>query len=452
MESRSVHFRITGEYLTRIVRETFLSDIPAKAWRMIARGLASENEGATDALARRILDGEVKLVGENDLDVEEEDSTADAYRAQVRYVYAGRIKVGAQWLRPRAYVADYGREDLPDFPRTHRTKEAWGQARAAHYAAEDEKVLWCGAPESNPLVAMGDPRWGGWVIFESCGEPPMWWPEPLTATEALEAWRAAGHVLEETGYSAVYGGSVASDVSTAFVSRSPYEDETEARDAKFRAELEKIRVEVLEKNGDDWIDLLDEKGVFVGRAPRKPFEKWALWRTSLRDYAPEWVAVSPVGLKMNNDDPYHSDWAVAVESTAEPRWVDTLEWNYDGPIQKAAMNTLGAVQRRVGSFQFPVILDGPTVYGVVGEDILVIPDLRIERLDAVLKARGVLTAQGGETAHLVTVSREIATHPPIFLVSDAATRFPPGTSLMLMPETGTIQQSSILPTIPEGDD
>ena len=91
-----------------------------------------------------------------------------------------------------------------------------------------------------------------------------------------------------------------------------------------------------------------------------------------------------------------------------------------------------------------VIVDAPGSYidGIVGEEILVVPDLRPDRLEAMLASKLVITENGGELAHLANVSREMPAPIPILRVPGAMARFPVGTRLAVTPSEGRIRWKS----------
>jgi phosphohistidine swiveling domain-containing protein len=94
------------------------------------------------------------------------------------------------------------------------------------------------------------------------------------------------------------------------------------------------------------------------------------------------------------------------------------------------------LQERLGRFEAGVVVDAGPVAGVVGKEVLVLPDLNSAHLPSMLKARGVITERGGRAAHLAQVATERGL--TIMLVTDAVTRYPDGLRVELEPNEGRI--------------
>lgn len=99
------------------------------------------------------------------------------------------------------------------------------------------------------------------------------------------------------------------------------------------------------------------------------------------------------------------------------------------------------IQKVVGGFPCAVLVGGDTVYGVVGREIAVVPDLHPDRLEQVLRSSAVVTERGGAVAHLANVARERSI--PMIRVDDAVRLFPPGAHLMVKPEEGRVEMMAV---------
>lgn len=71
------------------------------------------------------------------------------------------------------------------------------------------------------------------------------------------------------------------------------------------------------------------------------------------------------------------------------------------------------------------------VTGIVGEDIIVIPDMHPSREPDVRAARGIVTEVGGQLCHLAVVSREAG--KTVMLMPDACDVLTPGMRVALIP-------------------
>lgn len=71
------------------------------------------------------------------------------------------------------------------------------------------------------------------------------------------------------------------------------------------------------------------------------------------------------------------------------------------------------------------------VTGVVGDDIVVLPNMHPSHAMAVMQARGVVAEVGGALAHLAVVCREMGT--TMMVLPDACTTLTPGMRVTLDP-------------------
>lgn len=208
----------------------------------------------------------------------------------------------------------------------------------------------------------------------------------------------------------------------------------ETRIAEERAEWDRIEAAVRAQAGDDWLDIVDptQPEVVLGRVPRAPFVCDALYRTPAKHLMPPWNTVADVGLKLEGDSPWHTDWyAGSGRRLVEGRYP------YDGLFEKAAADALYDIQKRVANFDCHVLAPGPAVpFGVVGREIAVLPDLSPKRLDAIVGALAVIAEQGGATAHLAQIGRERGL--PVLRIEGACGKFPPGTPLSVFPDEGRV--------------
>lgn len=333
------NFTITGEVVTKAARDLMLSDDPGRAWRLITDCLIGYN---VESIAPRILAGEVNLAGDSKVGVRLEDADPDEaadYAAQLRYIYAGRVRLGGRWYRPRGIVVAFGPDDAkaagPSGGRASLV--AWSRRRAEFYAGPGERVK-----VVKKVAGELDDRH---VVFEPCGEPPQWLTPITRVQDAVDESLAAGRALERLG---------------AFLPESPraqahriildeYLDDGKASELKELAEeaeialhaetLIKIAAEVRARAADNFfpLELLDGRVIQV---PRAPFVHWALSRLpDIRlELLPPWTPVSPSGIKMQCDDPFHTDWVLGAGLTIEegydrnvtdPAWEKASELQFE---------------------------------------------------------------------------------------------------------------------------
>lgn len=444
------HFVVTGEFLTRTARDLFLSDRPAAAYRLLSRGLQGDT---VEKVAPTIIDGRSRLTGDSRKGIgvrTERKRDAEAFRKQAHYIYAGRVRIDEAWFRPRAEVVDFGPGDFPIVKDVGNVKDVetdtdgfmeslqiirdFYRSRVAFYAREGERVVEIVRSKGMPLRSI---REGArvFLIFEAVSEPPFWWDEHTSPQAAVEDFFAPGRKLQEESWKDRFTASEDENNLDDFVmDERVTEDREEAREAlrlveRRRAILE-IREKILAQAGDDLFEMTIPNGPTL-RVPRAPFECWALRRTSLMHMAPSWTPVSPTGLKLPLDDPFHTDWWLGAG-------LDLDGSVYSGPIHDAALEAMFKVQERAGRFDVVVLSDGGLVHGVVGKDIVVVPDLHPDRIDVVTRpsVRAVITETGGQLAHLAQVASEKSI--TMLRVPDAMRRFVDGMILSLDPEEGRV--------------
>lgn len=479
MAIRTAHFVVQGSCLVDTGRDLILSDQPERAMRLLVESIP-ELPGKT---ARQILDGDKTLAGDSDAGiyvVDEAPAARDAFIESCRFIYAGRVQVGVNWFRPRAVVADRGEEDalwalgalgLTSIPSAYSRRtdahlrlegellregrmlpgEDLGPAilreftlmRHQHYAEDGERAL-CARRAGASLREQVEI-----VIFEPCGPAPSWWPARTDLAEALDEFRAAGGRLEQRGRAARYGaereraGATFAATLADRVAESTLEAAHAEQDWRNAEQIAAYRAEILRRAGGDLFDLSWGAGDArrTVRVPRAPFEVYATRATRLRDLAPRWEPVCPSGLKMQHDDPCHTDWMVGAG-------LDDLSICYkDAAFREALADATLAVQERLGNFQCAVLVDagvaaGPVVLpGDCRAGVLVLPSLDPRYLSDMSRAVAVVTSIGGAAAHLASVARDQAI--TVVRVADAHRVYRTGMHLRVLPAAGRVEIGAV---------
>lgn len=450
-------FSISGASFTELVQARMLDDNPGAAFRL-ASSLLADGDNAEMMVADtaiKLCDGVARLVG-NGACLRLEKHTDKAYQEKLRWLYAGRVRVKSLWYRPIAYVTNVGPMDMRN---THgrSVNPVWGGGgytnRAWHYAGCDEVV--CDGASYKDKDGMARE-----VIFEQCSEPPHWRDVPRDPQEALTAFLAAGHGLEERSHSKWYPTKdeparrrktrTSADPDPKVVEADLQVEEAEAREEQLaRAkQIARLREQIMGQAGDDLVELSWEedrsphdKNVVLtpaGRVmiPRAPFMHWAFAKVPwLVPQLPPWTPVSPIGMKMQMDDPCHTDWVIAAG-------FDPLDRRlyYGGAYGIAATELRIRLQDeadlrvRTNATSVTTLVMGPRAVGFVVHgsrgkstpvgSVVVLPNLRPDYLAATVGAAAVITEAGGETAHLAQIGRERGLL--IVLVEKALELFPSG--------------------------
>lgn len=414
----SLNFSITGESFTSLARNLFLDDQPAKAWRVIADGLMSEEH--IDKIARDVLDGRARFTGINDLELEEH--VDEEYISRIKWLYAGRIQVRGKWYVPDKVATSFGENDM-----------GYEGGRSLFYGRPGDILL---TIRNKPGVkGLRHPGATTPVIFTQCQEPPHWWQAPHDAQDAVEAFEAAGRLLQETGHVHVFGVTVSTAVTPEplkdVAARRAAQTEHRAESACLHLEdCARWRAQIMEQNGPDLIALRMDDGPTIAHVPRKPFMAYALGRTLMAHMAP-WKPVCPPGTKLQHDTPAHTDWYIGAGFNLN------TPYPYSSDLHTAAIDTMFRVQKQYARFEVGVLVSGRDVRGKIGKDVVVLPNLHPDHLEKLLKAKAVITEAGGALAHLAQVALERSI--PIVLVPDAMMRYTEGLEVVVRPKVGRIE-------------
>lgn len=499
-----VYFKIHGDHLTNLARDRVLEGRWDHGLRILTEGL----HGMTVDIALKILRGDAKLTGVNTVDLEDDDATE--YKAELDYHFGGvYIDDKGRFMQAYAVVTSWGPEDFrcniaptPGSDVVQGTSNGtrrWNDVMCTDpfnvswrsiFYADDQRL------DVMRLCSLGadwKPRVGylqdgaQHVLFKELTQYPSLIMNRSNGspTEAAQARLAVG-ALKERGYKVIWPAdhfnirydltdprtappeSVGAtrhgepDTEAMPVRQSfqmPTREEIEARQAQLATESEQFaaseeawRVEVLEQAGDDLFEAeIDGRTLVI---PRAPFEHWVLRGTAGRHLAKPWSPVCPSGIKMINDDPYHTDWLIAScwKGTEDYLNSDSMMGGFGGKTQLAddLYSLKFDTQEKMLGFKAGVLSGEGRAEGVVvhlkpGDrlkegQIGVIPnagpDFVEAAQDAVTYRSALITEKGGAVAHLVTVFRE--QDLKIVRVAKARTVYPEGTKVTVNCTTGEV--------------
>lgn len=450
VKTEIVHFTITGEFMTDIARDLLLEDEPGKAYRIIADHLIGES-AAQAALC--VLKGTHNLAGDSSSDtgifvvkVDESDEDILSFHKSFQRLYAGRHRHNGAWRRPVARVVGFNKDDAAyassrvaaDLIEDLEGRARWNRARTQYY---------CGPGETVGDTSMKLPDGGkAWIIWEPCGEMPHWVKPNITEQEAFDEWVEARRAISVRKCEEPEPDRFVPTMARPFDDGKTDEEreaEYDEEDRRFAERCLEIGERVRAQAGDDTIVL-----ELAGRKltiPRAPFARWSLSRVEGSEM-PDWNTISPIGMKMTNDDPNHTDWVLGSGLT--------LEEAYEDEMKKASWEALFEFQRKARKpkpfagimaayemlsdtiHEAGIMVDAGERTGVVGEDIMVLPDSDAARVAQLGKSIGVIVEKGGRLAHFAIVTRgrgiTVMRHP------DACDLFTPGMRVTLSPKTGRI--------------
>lgn len=252
-----------------------------------------------------------------------------------------------------------------------------------------------------------------------------------TCSDAVSALNEAGEKLKEDGYHQryfpIFGGN--SDFMRRYVNLEDklpqkilwkMEDASEKfSELRRNSMIECIKGRVLalpEVQRHGMVDLIDDDGELVATVPKLPLICWGAKYLYLEN-KPNYKAISPSGLRISYDDPFHSDWVIAGGlGLNEDRKLYrkgnelALEWvrNWQSDSFDMEHHVLSASPNVEGRLFFATEDNAGDVQ--VG-DIVVVPRGSVEfqlHMDKACKdGRGAIITEAGSAAvHLAKVCRE----------------------------------------------
>lgn len=479
-------FVIHGETITEAARGQVLEGRFDRGYETLMEGL----EGMTGEYALMILRGDYRLTGANNDVTMVADDTEEgaAYKRDLDYMYGGCVLVEGRAVQPYAVVTTFGPEDFnaairgnpettrgSDYLPSRYNRGAEGDLDMAPrclYYAEDSKRDIVKLLTTDYTPPSGRASQSHCVLFTDVSGFPLMLIKPCRSPEDAFKARVAINDIREVGYDWSYP---AADYKNREVHTTPYYDaklayttlekpedkpedqpvararismpteeelkERERQDAERAAKLEQDltawRAQILEQAGGDFMDLTwEEDGeTHTVQVPRAPFENWSVWRTDGAKLAKPWNTVCPSGLKMMNDDPYHTDWLVGAGLP-----LDWMMWP-DKIHGEAAHDLQHKVQDELLGFRIPVLCGtgqttGKIVHLKKGDrlqegEIGIIPNAGPDYVeaayDAIKYGTALITEQGGAMAHLATVGRGDGLR--LIRVADARKKLPAGTTV-----------------------
>jgi phosphohistidine swiveling domain-containing protein len=481
------HLQITGEFITNRARQLVIEEDWTHASRFVIDALV----GISDEQALGVLKGTHRLTGIDPILYKEED---EAGRTATDELYGsvfdcrGTLLHNGRRYQPYSCVDSFGIEDASyqkPYDDTSLQNErdkrlphvVWsagqmtdedGNRRAMFYADNPKRdiVFRLVRKDGSETFVLFEPA------YDSC---PPWMPCFRTPQEAFAAAEDTtprdGHrqrfpKAETTRDVPCSEVSAAPKVAEAPVAADRNVDPADPEDAEEQMvwyegpvvecpsveDIENIRKQVIDFADNDseygwqtftYVDPKTKQSCTL-RAPGRAMVAYALSTTQASHLRPTYTPFSPHHLKMDHDNPYHSDaWlgcglelGIVVYDRQDIRNAAFSELAYQ--IQRDLLKyrvhvlTSGGIKRCWGK----VVTENDDIERVTAETILVVKSAGVENELAALRAGAVICETGGPLAHLVTVCRERSI--PIVRLDKATQTYRSGMTLTLDLEKGEI--------------
>jgi len=466
-------FRIEGEYFTSLMRDMVREGRWRKAYDILMDGLEGIGAGAV----LDVLRGAKKLVGVNNLDLASDDAEP-TIKAWLDYQFRNCFSFRGHLYRPYGYVGGSQQKDytlaqqifrgedeqmrrnrmwrkadselseqsqIKSFNPWKENYESVLQHRPAYYASDRSRDICI-------MVNLSPGEYRPVMCEEVEADVPLWYVMPTKAADVIRQAHA-NYPLPD-----LFDGTMdppAPPRPKPQVSEETRRARAAAEDARAQ-EVQEAQAARIARMRDDVVAFADADSEFGWlelsayddqakrnvqlRVPHRAFICAALDRAQAQHLMPEYAPRCPTGLKLMNDDPYHSDAWLGAGMEVE------TAYNRELPEQRLFMDKLYELQRKRLGFAFDVLARGKEDY-VTGtvihdpelaseESILVVKTAAPEYAPAAVKCKAVIVETGSKLAHLVVVSREEAIS--VIRTENAVEKFPQGHQVSINFSAGTV--------------
>lgn len=302
---QSMSFGITGDYITAYLRDEVLGN-----WRHAVRTISEALPDLPASAIGEIMVGTKKLVGRNDLTLE--DDSDESQKEEIEAKYGCVYEQGGRFYEPYALVTKLGNEDVWTANRVigryveHNRagslplslRERWYLERAKFYADDAQDI-------AVAETGMAGHMTGRFVLFRPCQDPPFFITANRDPKKAVELALNGDHYLEERECQEREERPEPVDSALAPVRDVRAEEVAEAEG--WDKELARLRKDIQSQaaqNGGFMGIFANEKWMMV---PYHAFMRWCLQdRHDLWELFP-WVPICEPGLKLHADNQFHSD-------------------------------------------------------------------------------------------------------------------------------------------------
>lgn len=407
--SEVVHFSIEGEFITNHFRTICLEGNWSRALETLQESLI----GFPAELAIKVLSGDMKLVGVNELNLEEDLDSAD-YKQELLEMYGQYIFIDGIWYKPTAIINTIkpGQDHISD--------------RARIYVPDYDHITFI----NDNLITLSK---------KDLYNPPSWLePQLRKRTQLIETlFRGVieyGIIADQIEYSSTCEESnlkeivnyqsergficsydevewfmeedfVQEEVFQRKVLRRQIEREREA------AYIQDLRSKIVEQANETggFIELTYHEETF--NVPKIPFYHWCYKHGTHKNYIfdllPDWNIISPSGLKMGGDDPVHTDFVIGAGFNPEDFYLNESFKSACYRFMHRALDIEVITFAGSGTFEGEIkkVTDDVSVEDC-RDQIIVIPHAGVEYFEHSKVAKLTICEVGGPGSHLAINASE----------------------------------------------
>lgn len=454
--NKEITFKIEGDYITDISRQKLLED----GWKSALKILDCIDGLSTDEKFE-ILRGNKYLSGSNDLSLEDDTRTeGQDYRDSLLKKVSSLFLFNSKQYEPYAVVDswcdedfnhgiifnDLSREVCKKFETKLYDDYELGNKSYADNHPHGRSLHYADNPDEDfafivPLQSKSQYK-AKVVIFREVQTEVPYFLENLISSSPISAIESLAHQLDRRGARYTYGDEDPDlDLSDILMSKQDFLEKRDLKEQKeFDEQIEDYRKKIIEFADNDkvygWKVIVDDEGRQL-RVPGRAFLHYSLkpiMNPNVNDMFEPYTPVCPMGLKMQCDNPMHTDaWlgaGLSLDCAYDNSWQKTLFDTYAGKYQEDFFGYDFHIITKAGLSEFSGTVCSPNnIDKVEGKKILVLPHLGVEFEHVALKADMIICEQGGKLAHLVTVTKEGDKPIPIIRIDDALIRFVKNTKI-----------------------
>lgn len=471
-KSQALHFTISGEWFVNYVLDLVFEDKYINALDYLDNLI-----GITIEQKLSILKGENTLTGDNDINMEE-NSINNKKIIENRYEekYGRILKYNDKYYEPYVIVNSWSHKDVPtpDDEVYYPTANQFSSEHEKDVELSDYKksvlnnfihtksMFYAENPLTDIAYSYDSKKYknskysDGVILFKEVNRQiPFWVKIESNPEKVIEKMIKHNVYLPEDGAEFRYGYSNSKnqfDVPNNL--KNSDDGYVKLNDEQVKMAYDELRKEISDFADNDkefgWKVVKDKEGREL-RMPGRALVYYALTSLysvdrNILNTIPEYKVMSKNNIKMQSDNPYHTDVWIGAGLSLD-------DYNKDGWECKLMSMATFDIQDKYLDGGFKVIhYDGeskqikgtivtPENYQEVkkGERILIIPDLSVNYEIPFFACDHVITELGGKLAHLATVAREF--NKNIIRVEDAKIIYKVGSEITINFENYTIERA-----------